>query len=719
VGEVVGYGATALDFGKSGDGWVWLTTLDTAGSPYLGITTWQGANPYDGGNRSHRLRLGQLSGVSGVHEWGLQAGQSTSNFIRFSDLRSEIHGSRLSLYAGDGGQLQVTAVQVQHYRNATDISFLAPNADHTVQGIVSTGASYYTEVDENPASPTTTNYIHNDLNQSGVVFLGLGNPTWTGSTYQVNIRAHIIVTDVTNDTIRVYGQVFDADEITPLTSEKLIYTATTDTAGTTPNVQCDTVVADASQTRWNAARLRLRWEYVINASEEAIRLDPNTPSIAVGNPLPTGYLFGGAGFWTGKLPGVDAYAVRIGAVGGPNARFDGANFRIANSAGADVFYFPSSGEAYIGAAVNLSTSGGIYQGTGTFSSPTAGLKLWNDSGQGTISLFSGGTAFARLDSGGVQIAGNSSGYSSRSAVTFATAVGGTVWAGIYGSLSATETARITETGLYFAGNATDSKVILASGSTYFVLDSTKDYMRLMDADFYIENRGLAVGYNTTPALNRGQIACDFAGEHDFNALVLQDTTDINHGMSAVVGVNTYGVLGKNHNTLGGLKVAGYSGNVAGSDGVIGLELHGVATLANTTKSGAGLGAVSVHAYKRSGTSVTSYGSTENLFVVRNNNSTKFIVEGDGDFYYDGAGSAYDGEDDVGMLTALAKELWPGVIDQEWHRFITHNRQSLVDAGIISEAGFINGPALLRLIVGALGQLNTRLVNVENGRGITG
>jgi hypothetical protein len=39
---------------------------------------------------------------------------------------------------------------------------------------------------------------------------------------------------------------------------------------------------------WNGARLRLRWEYAINANEEAIRLDPSIPSLAVGNPLPTG-----------------------------------------------------------------------------------------------------------------------------------------------------------------------------------------------------------------------------------------------------------------------------------------------------------------------------------------------------------------------------------------------------------------------------------------------
>ena len=42
-------------------------------------------------------------------------------------------------------------------------------------------------------------------------------------------------------------------------------------------------------------------------------------------------------------------------------------------------------------AVTLATAGGIYQGTGTFASPTTGLKLWNDSGVGRIGGYNTGT----------------------------------------------------------------------------------------------------------------------------------------------------------------------------------------------------------------------------------------------------------------------------------------------------------------------------------------
>ena len=48
------------------------------------------------------------------------------------------------------------------------------------------------------------------------------------------------------------------------------------------------------------------------------------------------------------------------------------------------------GESQFIGAVTLGASGGIYQGTGTFASPTTGLRLWNDSGIGRIGGYNSG-----------------------------------------------------------------------------------------------------------------------------------------------------------------------------------------------------------------------------------------------------------------------------------------------------------------------------------------
>jgi hypothetical protein len=229
---------------------------------------------------------------------------------------------------------------------------------------------------------------------------------------------------------------------------------------------------------------------------------------------------------------------------------------------------------------------------------------------------------------------------------------------------------------------------------------------LSNADFYIKERGLAIGYTTTPSLNRGQIASDLAGEHDFNTVVLQDTGKIAHGMTAIANTATYGALSKFDNALGGLDVQGFSESVGA------LELLGHGGAASTTKTTGSLGGVVVTARLKSGTSAGSYGANGNLFVVRNNTTTRFIIDAEGDFHYDGTGAAYDAYDDPALLATLNREAWGGAIDSEWHRFIDYNRQSLIDAGILSDGGFINGAALHRLLVGAIGQLATRLNKLE-------
>jgi hypothetical protein len=98
IGQVIGEGGIALDYGASGDGYWHVTTLDPAGSPYAEIGTWV-TDPSNGANHTVHLRLGQLDGISGIgDEWGLWAGQDAETYLLLSDTNFEAHGMRLSLY---------------------------------------------------------------------------------------------------------------------------------------------------------------------------------------------------------------------------------------------------------------------------------------------------------------------------------------------------------------------------------------------------------------------------------------------------------------------------------------------------------------------------------------------------------------------------------------------------------------------------------------------
>ena len=60
---------------------------------------------------------------------------------------------------------------------------------------------------------------------------------------------------------------------------------------------------------------------------------------------------------------------------------------IKDSGGSAVFTFDAAAGAEFTKPLTIGTSGGVYQGTGSFASPTTGLKIWNDSGVGRIGGF--------------------------------------------------------------------------------------------------------------------------------------------------------------------------------------------------------------------------------------------------------------------------------------------------------------------------------------------
>jgi hypothetical protein len=423
AGQVAPAGATALDFGKSGDGWWWTTTLDPAGAPYAGISTWQGNNPYQDSNRRHQLRLGQLRGVSGVYEWGLQAGVSSSSFVRFSDLHSEIHGSQLSLYAGDDAQLRLVAATVYFYRTSSALDQLVTNQDHNSEGVVSTHGSYWQTVDEGVGTPNYTDYIANQRNRSGFATMGLTSPgSFSAPIYRVSLATVVQGVGFANDGVALYAQVMAADEVTPLTAEMQVALRESDgvTAATVQLPHDER----ATWTQWTGARLRLRWEYEIGGNREAIRLDPQVPSIAVGDPLPTSMNFGGAGLWVGRESGV--YQLRLGRPVGVGLRWNGVTLSIRGDNDADVIKFDSGGNSSFEGVMKIGAGGEIRQGSGTEGSTGVwgaswgsytGLRIGREGGVGRLATYSGGTVQVQLDTTGTLLAGagnvrlNSSGVS--------------------------------------------------------------------------------------------------------------------------------------------------------------------------------------------------------------------------------------------------------------------------------------------------------------------
>lgn len=92
--------------------------------------------------------------------------------------------------------------------------------------------------------------------------------------------------------------------------------------------------------------------------------------------------------------GVDTYGAAFGqyASGKANITIDATNGLRLRSYTTDILQIKNSdGLGYIVGPLYLDSAGGIFQGTGTFASPTTGLKIWNDSGVGRIAGYNAGT----------------------------------------------------------------------------------------------------------------------------------------------------------------------------------------------------------------------------------------------------------------------------------------------------------------------------------------
>lgn len=190
-------------------------------------------------------------------------------------------------------------------------------------------------------------------------------------------------------------------------------------------------------------------------------------------------------------------------------------------------------------------------------------------------------------------------------------------------------------------------------------------------------------------------------------IVTLKSSSIAHGMTDITGADTYGYMSKFSDTSGGLRITGLSEATAG------LYLIGLGNTDNTAKDASAIGNVMVQASTRNGTSITAPGANANLFVVRSSGSARWIVDQEGDTYRDGTDNTYDAWDDLALARAFDLEVSPKtVIRDEFDNFLKYNRADLIRAGILTDGGFYNESALLRLHNGALGQIAKRLMAIE-------
>lgn len=224
--------------------------------------------------------------------------------------------------------------------------------------------------------------------------------------------------------------------------------------------------------------------------------------------------------------------------------------------------------------------------------------------------------------------------------------------------------------------------------------------------------GLGIGDTANTNMTRG-ITINQSSSDD--EILSFKSSDIAHGMTDVTETDTYGRLSKASGSSGGLYLAGLS------EGNLGLVADGYVVSEITTDTVSSTAAITQRARLRSGTTYAGLGTTGNLFAVQNNNSTHFLIKGNGDIHgsdTDGA-TALDEYEDAELVRAYElSRTSEGIIRSKWDEFLRHNREDLIRAGILApdgpdgSKGLVNYSQLWRLHSGAIWQTYSRVRDIE-------
>lgn len=206
------------------------------------------------------------------------------------------------------------------------------------------------------------------------------------------------------------------------------------------------------------------------------------------------------------------------------------------------------------------------------------------------------------------------------------------------------------------------------------------------------------------------------GANDNEILSLK-SSDVAHGMTSVTETDTYGYISKFSATDGGAFFDGLA-----DTGATGLRLRGVMVTANTTKTTSGLAAVMIDSALKSTTTVASSGADANMVAFRDNGTTRFILDADGDSHQDVGTSwtNFHGHDDHHMLSLLSAHVSrkdDPIRERFFGDFLKERRDVLERVGLatFNDDGhhFVNMSKLAMLNTGAILQAGDRIRTVED------
>jgi hypothetical protein len=227
--------------------------------------------------------------------------------------------------------------------------------------------------------------------------------------------------------------------------------------------------------------------------------------------------------------------------------------------------------------------------------------------------------------------------------------------------------KLTDNGVGYATIESDNRTILIGengNAAVQIGDGSANY------PMYI---GDTANGNMTTGITINQGAAD-------NELFALKSSDVAHGMTGQTETDTYGYIKKFSATLGGVKFGGLS------ESATAMELTANATTPQTTDTTGSEGIFHFRANKANGTAVQDLGDTDNLCCMVNNNTTRFVLKGNGTLHITNTTLvALDFEDDNQLVRAMQREssVEGSLLESEYDNpFYSHSK--LMEHGLAGE-----------------------------------
>lgn len=199
-GATVSPEALVLDYGTTGNGFYEVNAIDGAygaNSPYAQVVTWA-THPHTG--KTVRTRMGNLYGITGVMEYGLYAGKSTTEFIKVSDTNVEMRKVPIAMYNGANltGRWLATG---DFALSPTDAS---TDASRTLNFIASTGALRLGQLGAGkPNLYFDGTDLHMRQNATPVITLASSGASYFSDTMTVGAASNLQLVPGASNTARV------------------------------------------------------------------------------------------------------------------------------------------------------------------------------------------------------------------------------------------------------------------------------------------------------------------------------------------------------------------------------------------------------------------------------------------------------------------------------------------------------------------------------------